>query len=208
MVVTKYNSNWDIQSYDYALAQYNVGGIIGSIRGQAVWPKNCLYTGELNATNGFTGPIFGTVRKNTGLGNRRNYQTQFNTLWQGNDAGNLTMESYYTAYSTNNRSFTATVVLELHHLVLPQILDGTLVLDMFKVLIKDYIRTTHRICYQISINMFQIIQRQLSYMHYNTDTKAFYFVPKLSATVEKDVTKYTIKIVNEIATASYTYVWY
>lgn len=207
--VTKYNSNWGGQSYDYALAQYNVGGIIGSIRGQAVWPKNCLYTGELNATNGFTGPIFGTVRKNTGLGNRRSYQTQFNTLWQGNDAGNLTMESYYTAYSTNNRSFTATVSSGTS--------SSRITTNIGWNFSFGYVQGVNKGLYtNNSQNMLSNFNQYVSdnsgdnYLtwHYNTDTRAFYFVPKLSATVEKDVPKYTIKIANEIATASYTYVWY
>ena len=101
--MTLTSNGWNT-SY-YVAAQYNVGGIIGLIRGQAVWPENCLYTGDLNATNGFTGPILGALRNNTTLGTRNNYISQFNTLWQGNDAGNLTMNSYYTSYSTNNRSF-------------------------------------------------------------------------------------------------------
>ena len=44
---------------------------------------------------------------NTGIGSSNSYTTQFNTLWQGNDAGNLTMSSYYTSYSTNYRAFSA-----------------------------------------------------------------------------------------------------
>lgn len=86
-------------------AQYNVGGIIGRIRSQPVWPTNCLFEGNIKATNGFIGPIFGTVRNNTSL-DTNNYAT----LWNGNDAGNgITMNSYYMNYTANGTVFTADV---------------------------------------------------------------------------------------------------
>ena len=93
----------------YAMGQYAVGGIIGAIRAQGVWPENCLFKGQLNATNGFTGPIFGYVRNNSEIGNSYDYQDAFDTLWQGNDAGRLTMSSYFTEYSTNNQAFSNSV---------------------------------------------------------------------------------------------------
>ena len=102
------NFDLDIQSrYGYIdyLGQYNVGGIIGRIKSQPVWPTACLYKGSIDATNAFTGPIFGAVVNNTSYATTSNY----NTLWNGNDAGSLTMTSYYTSYSTNSSIFTSTV---------------------------------------------------------------------------------------------------
>lgn len=84
-------------------AQYYTGGIIGRIRSQAVWPTNCLFSGTIDSTNAFIGPIFGAVRNNTAITNTGNYAT----LWNGNDAGNLTMTSYYTNYTANGTVFTA-----------------------------------------------------------------------------------------------------
>ena len=84
-------------------AQYYVGGIIGRIRSQAVWPTNCLFTGTVDCTNSFIGPIFGAVRNNTAVTSTGNYAT----LWNGNDAGSLTMTSYYTNFTANGRTFTA-----------------------------------------------------------------------------------------------------
>lgn len=45
--------------------QYNVGGIIGRIRYQAKFPENCVYTGTIDATKAFIGPIYGCARYNT-----------------------------------------------------------------------------------------------------------------------------------------------
>ena len=84
-------------------AQFYTGGIIGRIRSQAIWPTNCLYSGEINSTNAFIGPIFGAVRNNTSVDNTRNYAT----LWNGNDAGNQTITSYYTNFAANGTTFTA-----------------------------------------------------------------------------------------------------
>lgn len=85
--------------------QYHTGGIVGTIRGQAVWPTNTLYSGSINA-NGFIGPIFGGLINNTGY---TDYDT-YSTIWNGNDAGNVTINNmYFTNYRANNRSFTTSV---------------------------------------------------------------------------------------------------
>ena len=80
------------------------GGIIGLIRGQAKWPENSLYVGTINS-NGYIGPIF------AGLINNANYNSTGNYvgIWNGNNAGNLTMTSYYCGFSANGTTFNATV---------------------------------------------------------------------------------------------------
>lgn len=105
-IVSTSNSYWNSNSSNMAsFGQYNVGGIIGRIKSQPIWPESCLYTGSIDATNAFTGPIFGATVNNTAYASTSNY----NTLWSGNDAGNLNMQSYYTSYSTNGSIFTSTV---------------------------------------------------------------------------------------------------
>ena len=85
--------------------QYAVGGIVGIIRSQPVWPDHCMYNGSITA-NGFIGPIFGYLRNSTNYTSTSNYLT----LWQGNDAGNLTMTSAYSAPITiNGTSINGTV---------------------------------------------------------------------------------------------------
>ncbi len=83
-------------------AQYHAGGIIGTIRSQPVWPTNCLYNGRIDS-NGFIGPIFAAVMNRTSFTNTGNY----GTLWNGNDAGNLTMNSYYINFYANGTGFTS-----------------------------------------------------------------------------------------------------
>ena len=84
--------------------QYAIGGIVGIIRSQPVWPSNCLYVGSING-NGFIGPIFGYLRNSTAYTSTYN----FATLWNGNDAGNLTMDSYFNSYSAKGTYFTQSV---------------------------------------------------------------------------------------------------
>lgn len=82
-------------------AQYHTGGIIGTIRSQPIWPTNCLYNGRINS-NGFIGPIFAALINRTSFTNTNNY----GTLWNGNDSGNLTINSYYTNFYANDNNFT------------------------------------------------------------------------------------------------------
>lgn len=208
--ISKYSSSWGGRTdYSYVLSQYNVGGIIGLIRSQAVWPGNCLYTGNLNATNGFTGPIFGAVRNNTDLGSSSSYQTQFNTLWQGNDAGNLTITSYYTAYSTNNRSFTTTVS------------SGTsstrITTSINREFSMGYVQGVNKGIYTNSAqNMLSNFNEYVSnnsndgYLtwNYNSSTNTYYFTPELSATIEKDSPRYIVNVIDAASTGEYQYVWY
>lgn len=85
--------------------QYAVGGVIGAVRSQPVWPTNCLYTGTINADNAFVGPIIAYLRSGTSYSSSNNY----NNLWYGNDAGSLQMTSYYTNYKVNNTDFAVTM---------------------------------------------------------------------------------------------------
>lgn len=83
--------------------QYHTGGIVGTIRSQPVWPTNCLYDGTIQA-NGYIGPIF------AGLINNTSYSSMSQTIWNGNDAGNLTTNNaYYTNYSAAGTRFTQSV---------------------------------------------------------------------------------------------------
>ena len=100
------DGGWFGSDIDYnGYGQYHTGGIIGTIRGQAVWPTNSLYNSTIDS-NGFIGPIFG------GLINNSSYDAfnRFATIWNGNDAGNLTANNmYYTNFSANGRTFTQSV---------------------------------------------------------------------------------------------------
>lgn len=197
----RYNNN----TYSL-LAQYNVGGIIGLIRGQDVWPSNCMYTGDLDATNAFTGPIFGALRYNTAL-STQNYMSIFNTLWQGNDAGNLTMDSYYTSYSTNNRSFTTTVASGT---------SSSRISTSSRFFRVGYVQGVNKGLYTNNAqNMLTNFNnyvtnnssKKLLTWHYNSSTKSYYFTPELSAEVEKDSPRYIIHVNDLASTGNYTYNW-
>ena len=86
--------------------EFAAGGIIGVIQAQQQWPQDSLYTGTINATYGFTGPIFSYLNNGAYLsGGVWNYDT----VWQGNNAGgNLVMTSYYYNYTTNGKTFAST----------------------------------------------------------------------------------------------------
>ena len=85
--------------------QYHTGGIVGTIRGQAVWPTNSLYSGAINA-NGFIGPIFGGLINNSAYDDYDTYAA----IWNGNNAGNVSINNmYFTNYSANGTTFTTSV---------------------------------------------------------------------------------------------------
>lgn len=46
---------------DASAGQYAVGGIVGIITGQPVWPEYCMYNSSI-VSNGFAGPIFGYLK--------------------------------------------------------------------------------------------------------------------------------------------------
>lgn len=102
--VDKNSSWWGGTGSEVSDAEYHAGGIIGTIRNQAVWPQNSLYVGSIDS-NGFIGPIFGGLIASTSYDNTNNYAT----IWNGNDAGSLTMNSYYSSFSANGTNFNATV---------------------------------------------------------------------------------------------------
>ena len=100
------DGGWFGSDIDYnGHGQYHTGGIVGTIRGQAVWPTNSLYSGAINA-NGLIGPIFGALINNSGYEDYNDYPT----IWYGNDAGNVTANNmYYTNYNANGTRFTQSV---------------------------------------------------------------------------------------------------
>ena len=202
---TSYNGNTQY----YVAGQYAVGGIIGAIRSQPVWPENCLYKGELNATNAFTGPIFGYVRDNTGIGSSNSYTTQFNTLWQGNDAGNLTMSSYYTSYSTNNRAFSANQQSGTSSSRITTNINRRFSIGYVQGVNKGLYtsNTSDRLS---SFNNYVTNNPSENYLqwHYDSSSAAYYFTPELSATVEKDSPRYIITVNDLAQTGNYTYNWY
>lgn len=42
--------------------QYAIGGIVGRIRAQSKFPRNCVYEGTIKSTRAFVGPIYGNAR--------------------------------------------------------------------------------------------------------------------------------------------------
>lgn len=209
------NIDLDISLYEipilgtqyYVAGQYGVGGIIGGIRNQAVWPTNCLYKGSLNASNAFTGPIFGYLRGNTTISNNTN---NFNTFWQGNDTGNLTMSSYYTSYSTNNRAFTANEVSGTSSSRIATN-GGTWNFNIGYVQgVNKGLYTNNSANMLANFNNYIINNLSNGYMtwYYEANSEAFYFTPELSGYVEKNVPQYTIIVNDKAATGNYTYDWY
>ncbi len=101
----EYSTGGLFQAAMNGYGHYHTGGIVGTIRGQSVWPTNSLYTGSIHA-NGFIGPIFGAVINNTEYSGFNTYST----IWNGNDAGTVTINNmYFTNYTANGTTFTTSV---------------------------------------------------------------------------------------------------
>jgi len=177
-------------------AQYHSGGIIGTIRSQNVWPINCLYVGQNNAKNAFTGPIFGALINNTNYQSSENYSV----LWNGNDAGDLSLNNgYYNSYSSNGTNFDQTITEGISTYRISSLTSnigsvqgvnkGIYMSDISYMLTKfnDY-------------NQNDIIW----YFANNT----YYLVPRISTTVEKDMPIYTVDVINNYKEEPYIYTWY
>lgn len=78
-------------SNDNLYYQYNIGGIVGRIRGQANFPQKCLYTGTITASRAFIGPIYGCARFNT-----PGIQANFLSTYIGKDSTNVSIGELYS----------------------------------------------------------------------------------------------------------------
>ena len=87
-------------------SQVNIGGIVGRIKSQNIWPTNSCYQGRID-TNGLTGPIFGAERNNTSATSTS--VSDLNTIWMGDNRGSLTMTSRYISYNVGGTNFTSSI---------------------------------------------------------------------------------------------------
>ena len=180
------------------LAQYNVGGIIGRIRSQPVWPENCLFTGSINATNGFTGPIFGALRNNTAITSTGN----FATLWNGNDAGSLTMTTgYYTNYTVRGTAFIETVTSG----------DSTSRYSTSSSNI-GYVQGVNKGIYTTDMNAMLTMFNNYAgnnYVSWKYENGNFSFISRLTAKVEENPEHtYSIQVKDNYSIGNYTYEWH
>lgn len=176
--------------------QFHSGGIIGTIRSQPVWPEHCLYVGAISS-NGFIGPIFGALINNTGYTNRNNY----NTLWLGNDAGgNLTMTSYYSAYTANGTSFTT------------DRLSGT---GANRISTRQnnigYVQGVNKGDYESNISQLLSIfnsYTSATYMRWEYSNSTFNFIPRFNMQIQENKPTYTVSVENNYSTGQHSYTWY
>ena len=178
---------------------YHTGGIVGTIRSQAVWPSNCLYSGTINS-NGFIGPIFGALINNT----RYNNFNRFSTIWNGNDAGNLTSNNmYYTNYSANGRRFTASVTSGTST---QRISSSTTNIGSVQGVNKGSYTTNMNTV----LNMFNNnVTTDNKYVSWNYQDGEFTFKERLTSNVNENPTyTYNIEITDPYDIGNYTYRWY
>ena len=200
--IEEYNYWWFGTHRDYtSVGQYAVGGIIGGIQSQPVWPKNCLYKGGINATYAFTGPIFGYLRQNTDYKNTNN----FSTLWNGYDSSSsITMNSYFNSYTTNNTSFTTSVTSGTSNQRVSSSLMGE-VQGVNKGIYTNSLDTM-----LANFNNYVTTNTGNEYLpwYLDTSTNKFYFTPVLSISVQNSGARYTINVTDKNNTGTYTYKWY
>ncbi len=179
-------------------AQYSIGGIIGRIRTQGVWPTNCLYEGNINAY-GFIGPLFGTLLTSSSYGT-----AQYDGMWNGNNYGNLTSNSYYTNYNANSRNFTSSVT------------SGTAGYNTNY----RYSSNSTNIGYVQGVNKGTYISDTGSLLAgfntraggtvlWNYENGEFSLVPRITAAIDEPTNfNYKIYIADSYDTGTYTYKWY
>ena len=182
-------------------AQHTTGGIIGTIIQQPVWPSNCLYRGSITS-RAFTGPVFGQLRGDTSYTSTSNYDT----LWQGNDLGNLTATSYYTGYTAgeSGTSFTSTVTTGTSNSRVSTNQNSN-----------GYVQGVNKGIYTNNMNTmlhnFENYVTAYSSDNYNSWTYSTEF--RLNPTFEIEIDDsnkpaYTADILNRDINQTYTYSWY
>lgn len=185
-------------------AQHGVGGIIGGIRNQPVWPQNCLYKGTITSEYAFVGPVFGQVRGGSSVSNTN----KFSTVWNGYDAGNASMiaNSYFYDYTANNNSFSTSVK------------SGTSseTRDSFFALMKE-VQGVNKGLYLDSLdtmlNNFNNYVSNSKTEHFLTwnltaGTDLFSFTPEIKLTDKEEKLKHTILVNGQENSQDYKYKWY
>ncbi len=190
-------NNISVSSMSYA-AQYNVGGIIGRIRNQGVWPTNCLFEGNINA-KGFIGPIFATVLTSSSYGTG-----QYNDMWNGNNFSALTTNSYYTAYKANNTSFTQSVTTGT---------TGTTTSYRISTSTSNigYVQGINKGIYvsSVSTRLANFNANSGSTILWKYENNEFSLVPRISATVDETTDfNYKVYISDNYNINNYAYRWY
>lgn len=180
-------------------SQFHTGGIVGTIRSQPVWPKNSLYKGSLS-TNGFIGPIFGALINNTSYTSNNN----FSTLWNGNDAGNLTTEDlYYSDYTANGTRFTQNVT------------SGTSTARRSNTRTNiGYVQGVNKGSYTTNMNtMLNMFNENVTdnnkYLTWIYENDIFSFKERFSTTIdEKENFVYQIVVTDSYQTGTYNHIWF
>lgn len=181
---------------------YHAGGIVGTIHSQPKWPTNCLYTGSIS-TGGFIGPIFGALVNNTSTENYRDSAI----LWNGNDAGDLTMDNaYYFGFTASGTSFTETVTSGDSTARISNTTTDT-----------GYIQGVNKGIYTTNmdtmLNMFNSnISTDNKYLNWVYQDNTFSLKPRLSTTVDETETEtgsdITVNVSDPYNIGEYTYKWY
>ena len=191
-------SGWFGSSYN-GHGHYHTGGIVGTIRGQAVWPTNSLYAGTIDS-NGFIGPIFGALINNTRYSSTNTYAT----IWNGNDAGNLTTNNlYYTNYSANGTRFTSSVTSGTSNQRLSNSSSNI-----------GYVQGVNKGSYTNNLNtVLNVFNNNVNssnrYVNWNYENGTFSFKERLTTDVnENPEYTYNIEITDPYEIGQYTLRWY
>ena len=178
-------------------AQYMTGGIIGLIRGQAKWPENSLYVGTINS-NGYIGPIFAGLINSTNYNSTGNYAG----IWNGNNAGNLTMTSYYSGFSANGTTFNSTVTSGTSNNRLSS--SSTNIGRVQGVNKGIYIQDISSL-----LTNFNNYANSNGYLIWNFSNGTYTFNKRFSTSVDdSNEPTYVILINNSYTSGPYTYTWY
>lgn len=196
-ITVYYNKRWN--NVTTGKGQFHCGGIIGTILAQPIWPSNCLYSGSINS-QGFIGPIFGGLIDGTSYTAINN----FPTIWNGNDAGNLTVNNaYYTNYSASGRAYTQTVTSGTSTNMNSTTQSNT-----------GYVQGLNKGIYTNNmtnmLNMFNgNVSQDNKYVNWLYENDTFTFKERLTTTVKENVKfTYDVEVNDPYEIGTYTVRWY
>lgn len=188
--------------------QQALGGIVGTIRMQAVWPENCLVEGILksgsSSRSGFIGPIFGYLQGTSSISTATH-----NAMFAGTQMGNLTISSYFNNLTIQSRTFTnSQLAADVPNNTTYRISTSTSNVGNVQGINKGISLQAESITYQEMLEKFNT-DESITDIMWQYENNKFSFKQRLSATINEIATlSYDLTVEDPYNIGNYTYTWY
>ena len=188
--------------------QQALGGIVGAIRMQAIWPENCLVEGNLNtgtsSRSGFIGPIFGYLQGNSSITTSRH-----NEMFNGTAKGTLNITSYFNNLTIQSKQFTnSQTAADTPNNTTYRISTNTSNVGYVQGINKGLSLTAENISYIDMLNKFNS-DESITDIMWQYENGKYSFKQRITAEIiETDKLNYEVVVTDLYNIGNYTYAWY